>query len=204
MTVISQLFYDPAPKPLNAGQPMPLAQYIFLLSGTTQPGVVYQDAGLTAPYPTVNGQYVITADGTGAFPPIFLNPSTIYRVQLYQLLATGVYQLVRDDDPVIPAFPVSGTGPISLDAQGEVTIAAPQSGGTGVTLTINPPPSGQALKLVGSGAGNAALIANNAITVGTQTATFSATNKPGTGTTAPTKWLPISCDGSLYYIPMWL
>jgi hypothetical protein len=50
---------------------------------------VYQDAGLSLPYPaaSLNGSSplftVIQADGTGALPPMFLNPETIYRVQLY-------------------------------------------------------------------------------------------------------------------------
>ena len=44
---------------------------------------------------------------------------------------------------------------------------------------------------------------NSMVTTGVQTATFTATNKPGSGTTAPTKWLPVVADGTTYYIPMW-
>jgi hypothetical protein len=40
-------------------------------------------------------------------------------------------------------------------------------------------------------------------TTGTKTATFSASNKPGTNNaTAPANWLPIVCDGATYYIPL--
>jgi hypothetical protein len=167
---------------------------------------VYQDPALTLPWPTasLNGSAAIyslvQADGTGAFAPIYLNPQTIYRIQLY----TSTFQLVEDVDPYIPSMMTTGNGPIQIDAQGEVVINAPTPGGTGITLSISARSGGQALQLTATAAGSPALIANNTVVVGTQTATFSATNKPGSGTTAPTKWLPIQCDGSLYYLPLWL
>jgi hypothetical protein len=132
-------------------------------------------------------------------PPIFLVPTVIYRVQLY----TSTWNLIEDVDPYVPSMPVTGNGQIVVDAEGEVTIAAPTPGGTGITLTVTSRSGGTALELVGSGAGAPAIIANTTVVVGTQTATFAATNKPGSGTTAPTKWLPITCDGATYYIPLW-
>lgn len=39
-------------------------------------------------------------------------------------------------------------------------------------------------------------------TTGAQTATFSATNKPGSGTAGPTAWLPVKQGATTYYIPM--
>ena len=201
-----QLFYDPVPRPLSSlGVSMPMAYYNFYVSGTTSPATVYQDAALTLPYPSasLNGSNplysVIQADGTGAMPPMFLNPEVIYRVQLY----SSTWQLIEDVDPYVPAMPVTGNGQITLDAQGEMTIAAPTPGGTGVTLTVNARAGGTALELVGSGAGSPALIANTTVVAGTQTATFTATNKPGSATTAPSKWLPITCDGATYYLPLW-
>jgi hypothetical protein len=201
-----QLFYDPIPRPLSSvGVAMPGAYYNFYVSGTTNPAIVYQDAGLTLPYPaaSLNGSNplytVIQADGTGAFPPIFLNPETIYRVQLYN----SSWSLIEDVDPYVPSMPVTGNGQLIIDAQGEMTIAAPVPGGSGITLTVNARASGTAVELVGSGAGSPALIANTTVVAGTQTATFAATNKPGSATTAPTKWLPITCDGATYYIPLW-
>ncbi len=201
-----QLFYDPVPRPLSAtGTSLPLAYYNFYVSGTTNPAQVYQDAALTLPYPAaaLNGSSplfsVIQADATGAMPPIFLNPQTIYRVQLYN----STWSLIEDVDPYVPAMPVTGNGQLSLDAQGELVIASPVAGGTGITLTVNARASGTALRLVGSGAGAPALIANNTVVAGAQTATFTATNKPGSGTTAPTKWLPITADGATYYLPLW-
>ena len=200
-----QLFYDPVPRPLNLGASIPNGYYNFYVSGTTTPATVYQDAGLTTPYPAaaLNGSNplysVIQADGTGAWTPIFLNPQTIYRVQLYN----SSWSLIEDVDPYVPPMPVTGNGQITLDAQGEMTIAAPVAGGSGITLTVNARSGGTPLELVGSGAGAPALIANTTVVAGAQTATFSATNKPGSGTTSPSKWLPITCDGATYYLPLW-
>jgi hypothetical protein len=201
-----QLFYDPVPRPLSSvGVAMPGAYYNFYVSGTTNPAQVYQDAGLTLPYPAaaLNGSSplytVIQADGTGAFSPMFLNPETIYRVQLYN----STWSLIEDVDPYVPSMPVTGNGQLIIDAQGEMTMSAPVPGGSGITLTVNARSGGTALELVGSGAGSPALIANTTVVAGTQTATFTATNKPGSGTTAPSKWLPITCDGATYYLPLW-
>jgi hypothetical protein len=201
-----QLFYDPIARPLSAlGVVMPGAYYNFYVSGTTNPATVYQDAGLMLPFPaaTLNGSSplysVVQADGTGAMPPIFLNPEIIYRVQLY----SSTWSLIEDVDPYVPSMPVTGNGQLVIDAQGEMTMSAPVPGGTGVTLTVNARASGTSLELIGSGAGSPAIIANTTVVVGTQTATFAATNKPGAATTAPTKWLPITCDGATYYLPLW-
>jgi hypothetical protein len=198
-----QLFYDPIARPLSSvGVVMPLAYYNFYISGTSTAATVYQDPALTLPFPaaSLNGSAavftVVQADGTGAFPPIYLNPQTIYRIQLYN----SSFSLVEDVDPYIPSMPTTGNGPVQIDAQGEVTINAPTPGGTGITLALTARAGGQALQLTGA----AALIANTTVLIGAQTATFVATNKPGSGTTAPTKWLPIQADGLLYYIPLWL
>jgi hypothetical protein len=206
MAATGQLFYDPIARPLSAtGVVMPLALYNFYVSGTTNPATVFQDAGLTLPFPaaSLNGSAplfsVVQADGTGAMPPIFLNPEQIYRVQLYN----AAFSLLEDVDPYVPAMPVTGNGQLILDAQGEMTISAPIPGGSGVTLTVNSRASGTALELVGAGAGTPAVIANSTVLVGTQTATFTATNKPGTATTAPTKWLPVTCDGATFFLPLW-
>lgn len=201
-----QLFYDPVARPLSSlGVSMPGAYYNFYVSGTTNPAQVYQDAALSLPYPaaSLNGSSplftVVQADSTGAMPPIFLNPKIIYRVQLYNF----TFSLIEDVDPYVPPMPVTGNGQLVLDAQGELTISAPVPGGTGITLIVNARAGGTALQLVGSGAGAPAIIANTTVIVGSQTATFAATNKPGSGTTAPTKWLPITCDGATYYLPLW-
>jgi hypothetical protein len=77
-------------------------------------------------------------------------------------------------------------------------------GGTGVTLTINAGVLGTAaLEVIGTLPGNSAIIINSSATTGAQTATFTATNKPGTATSSPAGWLPITCDGVQYYTPIW-
>lgn len=189
-----QLFYDPVARPLSsAGATMPLCYYNFYASGTTTPAAVYQDSALTLPFPTNSaGLYVVTADSTGAFPPIFLNPVTIYRVQLYNAANTQL----EDVDPFVPSFPVTGSGPITLDAQGELTINQPSTGGTGVALTIVPSASGKSLQISGSAPGQPALVINNSVTVGTQTASMAANNKPGFGTTNLT--LTVAPSGATY------
>lgn len=203
-----QLFYDPFPRPLSAtGLTLPLGFYNFFLSGSSTPAPIYQDAAISNPYPLISLPFVaapatfsaIQADGTGTFPASFLNPNTIYRVQLYS--QTG--QLLEDVDPYVPALPGYGNGPITFNTAGEATLAPPASGGTGITLTIFPRSGAQALRLVGLAAGNPILTVNNVVSVGSNTATFSATNKPGSGTTAPSKWLPINADGTTYYLPLW-
>jgi hypothetical protein len=203
-----QLFYDAFPRPLSAtGLTLPQGFYNFYLSGTSTPAPVYQDAALTLPYPNIALPFLssnavfsaIQADSTGTFQPIFMNPQLIYRVQLYN--AAG--QLLEDVDPYVPALPGYGNGPVTQNAQGEVTIAPPAAGGTGVTLTIFPRSGAQALRLVGVTVGNPILTINNAVTVGSNTATFTAANKPGSGATAPSKWMPIVADGTTFYIPLW-
>src|SRR5271155_504373 len=206
MATTGMLFYDPVARPLSSlGVAMPGAYFNFYTSGTTTPAPVYQDPGLTTPFPlaSLNGSsalfYVVTADGTGAMPPMYLNPVVIYRVQLYN--STG--SLIEDVDPYIPSMPVTGNGQIILDAQGEVTIAAPIPGGSGISLIVNARASGTALELVGSAAGSPTIIANSTVVAGTQAATFTATNKPGQAAQSVFTWLPITCDGTTYYIPLW-
>ena len=90
---------------------------------------------------------------------------------------------------------------ITVQSTRQVFIATPTSG---PALSVAAGAAGQlTLTVAGNGAGNASIGINTSATTGTQTATFTATNKPGTATTAPTKWLPINLDGTKYYIPCW-
>jgi hypothetical protein len=203
-----QLFYDPYPKPLSSiGAALPGAYYNFYLSGTTTPAPVYQNGALSTPYPAITLPFIsannvynaVQADGAGLFQPVYLNPTLVYRIQLYS--STGV--LIEDVDPYVPQMPAVGNGQIIINAQGEMTIAPPTAGGNGVTLTVVARSGVQALQLTGAAAGIPALVVNSTVLVGTQTATFIASNKPGGAATSPTKWLPVSCDGATYYLPLW-
>ncbi|MDE2103829.1 MAG: hypothetical protein KGL39_41715 [Patescibacteria group bacterium] len=81
----------------------------------------------------------------------------------------------------------------SFDANGSSLAAGYFHGGTALQLFIQ-----------GASAGTPAIGLSACATTGAQTATFSATNKPGSGTTAPSKWIPFTLDGTTYYVPAWL
>ena len=180
------------------------AQYNFFVSGSSfgTPANVYQDAGLTTPFPNTG---IVNADSFGRFPPIYLDGSIIYAVQLFGTAGNTVYSI----DPYTPPLSTRGLstnvsyGP-QIAATGEVVLPAPASGGSGITLKLTATVAGQSpLEISSTLAGQSTLIINNSVTTGAQTATFTATNKPGTATSSPAGWLPITCDGVQYYMPIW-
>jgi Concanavalin A-like lectin/glucanases superfamily/PASTA domain len=176
--------------------------YKFFLSGTTTPANVYVDGFLTIPFPIMG---VVSSNQFGRFPPIYLDPSVTYRVQFFNSANVQQWQ----QDPYIAPLSTVGTSALSafgfsIAQTGEVTLDAPNTGGSGTTLTLNAGGVGSAaLNLMGTIPGASALIVNTSATTGTQTATFAATNKPGTTSSAPVGWLPITCDGVQYYTPLW-
>jgi hypothetical protein len=64
------------------------------------------------------------------------------------------------------------------------------------TISIGP-----VLTIPGAAAGTPALTINLSATTGAQNASFVAANKPGAAAGSPQKWLPVSLDGTTYYIP---
>jgi hypothetical protein len=176
------------------------AYYQFAISGSNTPAPVYTNATLTAQF-SPTGK--VTADSYGRFAPIYLDPSVAYRVTLYNSSNVQQWQV----DPYETALPTVGKADpygFTIAPTGEVTTSGPNSGGTGISLTVKAGAIGTAaLCLNGTLAGNSVLIINNSATTGTQTATFAATNKPGTVASSPAGWLPITCDGVQYYTPIW-
>jgi hypothetical protein len=87
--------------------------------------------------------------------------------------------------------PIEGAGgDVSLTARNGV--GTNQNGGN-LNLTVG----------TATGSGTAgALVLQNMTTTGAQTATFSATNKPGAGTGAPTLWMRVNVTGTIYWIPL--
>lgn len=176
--------------------------YQFYLTGTTTPANVYQNGVLTVTFPSTGK---VTADAYGRFPPIWLDPSVTYRVRFYNSANVQQWQL----DPYISQLSTVGTSALSaygfqIAPTGEMVLYPPNTGGTGNTLTVQAGALGAAaLQLNGTLAGNSALIVNNSVTAGSQTATFAASNKPGTAASTPAGWLPITCDGVQYYAPLW-
>ena len=153
--------------------------YLFFLSGTSTPTNVYQNGTLTTAFPSGNR---VTSDAYGRFAPIYLDPSIIYRVQFFNSAGVQQWQV----DPYTSQLSTVGTSSLStygfqIAPTGEFTLDAPNTGGTGITLTLNAGVLGSAaLRVTGTLAGNSAIIINNSVTTGAQTATFAATNKPGT------------------------
>jgi len=90
-------FYTPVFQPLDVnGLPLPGAVLKFFVSGTTTPAPVYNDAALTSPIGTS-----VTADSAGMFVAIYLDPSVIYKVALYDVNA--VLQPHWPVDPLSPS-----------------------------------------------------------------------------------------------------
>lgn len=162
--------------------------YLFFLTGTTTPTNVYQNGNLTTAFPTTGK---VTADSYGRFPPIYLDTSVTYRVRFFNSSNVQQWQVDSYTAP-LSTVGTSALSPYGMNiaTTGEVTIPAPNTGGSGVSLTVNAGRLGSAaLKVIGTLAGNSALIVNNSATTGAQTATFQANNKPGT---PPTSYIVIA------------
>lgn len=94
MTAPAYLFAEPTARPLDInGDIMPGAYLRFYLTGTTTLTNIYADADLTTPLANP-----LTANADGRFVPIYLDPITTYRVQLFDALDVLQY----DVDPYLP------------------------------------------------------------------------------------------------------
>lgn len=127
------LFSDPQARPLsNLGAVQAGVYLCFFLTGTTTPTNVYSDGLLTTPLsqPTpgsVNPTGGTVANSAGLFVPIYLNPATIYRVQMYT--AAGVK--IEDTDPYVPQ-PI----PTPTAAQVGAALYPETAGETAAAVTI--------------------------------------------------------------------
>jgi hypothetical protein len=118
----------------------------------------------------------------------------------------------------------NNTTRIAISGIGAVSVSAPTSAAVALTvvgiansqaLSVNASGGGAfAMSIQGAatasqlyinnaafGAGNAAIRVDSSATTGTATATFTATNKPGSNASV-TAWLPFLIDGALRYIPL--
>lgn len=78
------------------------------------------------------------------------------------------------------------------------------TGGNAVNVGIGTDTPLNRLHTVGTAAGTAALRLDSTATTGVQSATWSApSNKPGAASGTVAKWIPISLDGTTYYVPAW-
>lgn len=171
--------------------------YLFSLSGTNTAANVYQNGTLSTPFP-IQGH--VTADNFGRFPPIYLDTSIIYRVRFFDKTNTQRWQ----QDPYVSQLSTVGTSSLSaygfsIATTGEVTVPVPNSGGTGLTLTVKAGALGSAaLRLNGTLPGNSNLIINSSATTGANTATFQANNLPGTPATSYSMSLSLAPSGGAY------
>ena len=93
MSATGLLFYDGRAKPLSATGTFQSGCYLyFYTTGTTTQTNVYADGALTVPL-----SQPVTAASDGRFVPIYLDPTIIYRYQLYN--AAG--SLLEDVDPFV-------------------------------------------------------------------------------------------------------
>lgn len=145
------LFNDPQVKPLSvAGQFQPGAYLLFFLTGTLTPTNVYQDGACTIALTQVpaSNQPSCTADAAGRFNPIYLIPTTTYRVQMF----TSAGVKIEDVDPYnLPgaalaagstkqvqynnASVLAGSAMTYDPATGAVVIPAPTAAADTLTLT---------------------------------------------------------------------
>jgi parallel beta-helix repeat protein len=89
------LFQNPIVKPLSPnGQFMSGCTATFFLTGTTTLTPIFADGGLTTPLANP-----LSADASGTFSAVYLDPSVVYRIQIKT--STGV--LISDTDPYIPS-----------------------------------------------------------------------------------------------------
>jgi hypothetical protein len=191
------LYTDAVPYPLDPSASnaatLPFGYYVFYLAGTTTPATVWQDSGLATPYvgnPTANSK--------GLFNPIYLNPGVAYRVLMYD----QYNRKLLDVDPYIPFLTTLGDSAVTMNqSTGQTTITQLLPGGSGAALTVLAPMASFAL-LLGPISNTAYMNISNSGTTGSQTATFTATNKPGSATSAPFAWVPIQMGGTLYYMPV--
>lgn len=196
-------YVDPINKPLTPNlstvQLQPSSYYVFYYAGGTTPATVYSAGDLSVAYPS----NVVTADNTGAFAAIFLDPSKVYRVQWFDQFN----RRLMDVDNYISNLTVFGSNAqLAVNiSSGNTTITPVSPGISGVALTVFSKPNGLALDtgINGLTPGVAEVQLVNTGATGATTGTFTATNKPGVANGGVTQWMPININGSLFYMPLW-
>lgn len=197
------LYVDPTNKPLDPltslVKLLPFAYYVFYLASSTTPVIPFQNGNLSFAF----FSNVVTADATGAFPAIFLDPTKVYRVQLFDQFN----RRIMDVDPYVSSITTLGTSQLAINTlTGQVTITPTQPGGAGASLTVIASDSGIALDTGAAGfqPGIAEVQLLNTGFTGAEMANFTATNKPGVANGGVAQWIPISVNGGLFYIPLWI
>jgi hypothetical protein len=174
------------------------------VSGGTSPAVAITEAQLTA---LIN---LATALVSGAVPPLpadatkFFNGNGSYTVPAYPTAANPTAKVgTTTVNGSAATFMRSDAAP-ALDTAASYTFTGNQTFTpvSGDAVTLNTFAGANAAVIAGTSAGTAVIRANAQATTGAKTASFTATNKPGANNqTTPAIWLPINCDGTVYYFP---
>lgn len=133
MAALGSLFNYPITNPLSPGPTPAVGQIlsgcslVFYLSTTTTATPVFSDGALT-----VSLGNTVNANASGQFVPLYLNPNVLYRVQLWSL-ANGTGVKLQDIDPYGSAGAVSFL---------QMTLGTGLTGGTPLTINVNPPTPG--------------------------------------------------------------
>jgi hypothetical protein len=131
------------------GDAMPGATMQFYVTGTTTPTPVYSSAALTTALANP-----VVADSGGLFPPMWLDPTVTYRVQLYS--SAGV--LIQDIDPASESVVEATQAQVNAGAlTGLYVSPAKLAGWTGVPTALGYTP----LNKAGDTATNLALAATS-------------------------------------------
>lgn len=180
--------------------PLPYAYYVFSVAATTTPATVYEDGFLATPYPpqAVTGYSVVTADAAGRFPGIFLDTEVLYRVQMF----SQYNQLLLDVDYYAPFLTTFGVTALDINPVTRQLTITQRGASSGAALTVVANAGGIALATGNNTPTDELNISNTSLT-GSQTANFTATNKPGASTAGPAGWMPIDSSGVTYYLPLW-
>jgi hypothetical protein len=147
---------------------------------------------------STTGAHFVAFSNTGGLLWVGLESST------GAVLATGTpaySAAIITENATALVLGTNGAARLTIASTGGGTWAAPVSGDT---LALTNVAGANALSVNGNAAGTAVLRLNTQATTGAQTATFTATNKPGSGTTSPNKWIPINLDGTTHYVPAFL
>ena len=179
-------------------------------------------AGVTLTLNPTQGQYglQILGTGTGGFAGLYMIATGgTNGLAIFQNETTAIgYVDMLDNTNLI--FRTNNNDRITIGASGAITIAAPSAGNTALQvigdsldnapIVINS--AGTSGSMVGIQVNNAGAgvltggmvqLGTNYFGTGAQTATFSASNKPGSGTTAPSEWIAVLLNNSKFYIPCW-
>lgn len=142
---------------------------------------------------------VVAATGQAAGTAVVAGGQTFAVSDAFFAQASGGDGLIGVRAANILNLVTNSVNRVAIAAAGGVTVNAPTSGDA---VTVSNVPGANALVVNGNAAGTAVIRVNTQATTGAKTASFTASNKPGTNNkTSPDKWIPVNVDGVSGSIP---